>query len=108
MYMNQPELPKPRRVAEAGCMIILIAALCFAPLGCSLITKTVYIESRQPVLRVRRDPIPNDPPEYTARDVVMFAYVRKLEGIIRRYNEAARKHNEENGYGREQEGPETP
>ena len=88
--------------------VVLAALIMLMPAGCTLITKTVYIESRRPVLRVRRDPIPNDPPEYTAREVVMFAYVRKLEGIIRRYNEAARKHNEKNGYGREQEGPEAP
>jgi hypothetical protein len=65
--------------------------------ACSLITKTVYIESRRPIIKIRRPEIPAGG-VVTPREQALIKYARELEGRIKRYNAAAKKHNSENGY----------
>jgi len=86
---------KARGVAPPG-LLILVA--CLLSCGC-LFTKYVYIEGPWPVLQVDTPPaLPEDPPNFSNREVILVNYAQHLEGKVRAYNVEARRHNEEHGY----------
>jgi hypothetical protein len=66
--------------------------------GC-LFTKYVYIESQWPVIEKPTMPVlPEEPMQFTPREVLLADYANGLTLRLIRYNAAARAHNIEHGY----------
>jgi hypothetical protein len=87
---------KARGAAPTGLLLLLAVGLCCP--GC-LFTKYVYVEGPWPVIAVNPRPaLPEDPPNFSDREVILVDYAKHLEGKVRAYNVEAQKHNVKHGY----------
>ena len=82
-----------RRGGRASLMIVVFM-LVFFP-GCLI--RTVYVESRWPVLPRPSRPVVSEEP-WTPREEKLVKYSISLEEVLGSYNEEARSHNAANGY----------
>jgi len=86
---------KARGASPPG--LVLLVALTLMCAGC--FTKYVYIESAWPVVSMPDRPVlPEDPPTFTDREMMLVNYVGVLEKKLATYNTEALKHNVKHGY----------
>jgi len=74
--------------------VILFVLVMFT--GCC---STKYIESKWPMVKTAERPTISETPDFSNRERKLAGYALSLEAAINAYNKAARKHNEEHGYG---------
>lgn len=65
--------------------------------GC--IVRTVFVESKFPVIERPARPQVSGTPGWTEREIIIIDYAIHLETEIDTYNELALEHNRRNGYG---------
>ncbi len=74
----------------------LLFLLSFLIVACQPV---IFVESRWPIIPKSEKPIlPEDPPEFTLRELILVDYAEELELRIEVFNENASEHNRENGY----------
>jgi hypothetical protein len=79
-----------RKAGGAGVILLLVFLTSCVP---------IFIESRWPIIEVPARPaLPEHPPEFTKREVILVDYAEELEVKVRTYNMAAEDHNKESGY----------
>jgi len=100
--INKPLSVEPSKTAgkwnlKAGRGAGLLILVCLLFSGC--FTRYVYVESKWPAIeRPARPTLPEEPVEFTGREVILAKYAEMLEIRIKLYNLEAKRHNEEHGY----------
>ena len=82
------------RLRGAGLLLLF----CLVLPGC-LFTKYVYVAGQWPIIEAPAMPLlPEEPPDFTPRELVLVDYAGKLDAKIVTYNASARAHNIKHGY----------
>jgi len=82
-----------KKARGAILLILFLMASCMS--SCWI----VYVESCFPIIETTPRPVlPEDPPEWTKREVILVDYAEELELRIEIYNDLATEHNVENDY----------
>ena len=91
----EAQIPKTPAAWNAGRVILILITFMLLS-GC--IVRTVYVESKFPVIEKPKRPEINNTPGFSERESTLVGYAINLETRINMYNDLAHEHNKRNGY----------